>query len=187
MRKWLPLILSENDERLCAASKTLFASLQDELASLDKKIEEIEVQLKQMAKANDTCKRLMKVPGVGILTATAIIAHMGDGKQFKNGRQFAACLGLTPKEYSSGGKQKLLGISKRGDNYIRKLLIQQARIICRWWNRKIAAENEWRVIWLQQVTQRRGKFVAAVAQANKTARILWNILAKGVEYSPDYL
>ena len=184
LRKWLPLLLSENDERLCAASKILFANLQDELFILDKKIEEIEVQLKQMAKANNTCERLMKVPGVGILTATAIIAHMGDGKQFKNGRQFAACLGLTPKEYSSGGKQKLLGISKRGDNYIRKLLVQGARIICRWWNRRIAAENEWRIIWLQQITQRRGKFVAAVAQANKTARIIWNILAKGIEYNP---
>ena len=187
LRKTLPLILADNDERLCAASKILFSDLQDELAILDKKIEGIEIQLKQLAKANEACARLIKVPGVGVLTATAIIAHMGDAKQFKNGRQFAACLGLTPQEYSSGGKQKLLGISKRGDNYIRKLLIQGARIICRWWNRKIAAENEWRVIWLQQVTQRRGKFVAAVAQANKTARILWNILAKGVEYSPDYL
>ena len=184
LRKMLPLILSGDDESLCAASKMLFAELQDELGILDKKIECIEIQLKELAKANDTCARLMKVPGVGMLTATAIVAHMGDGKQFKNGRQFAACLGLTPKEYSSGGKQKLLGISKRGDSYIRKLLIQGARIICRWWNRKIAAENEWRILWLQQVTQRRGKFVAAVAQANKTARIIWNILARCVEYNP---
>ena len=184
LRKWLPLILSGNDERLCAVSKILFDNLQDELGILDKKIEEIEVQLKQMAKTNATCERLMEVPGVGVLTATAIVAHMGDGKQFKNGRQFAACLGLTPKEYSSGGKQKLLGISKRGDNYIRKLLVQGARIICRWWNRRVAAENEWRIIWLQQITRRRGKFVAAVAQANKTARIVWNILARSVEYNP---
>lgn len=186
LRKTLPLILSENDERLCAASKTLFAELLDELGILDKKIENIEIHLKQLAKANDTCGRLMRVPGVGLLTATAIIAHMGDAQQFKNGRQFAACLGLTPKEYSSGGKQKLLGISKRGDGYIRKLLIQGARIICRWWNRKMATENEWRILWLQQVTQRRGKFVAAVAQANKTARIIWNILARGVEYNPGH-
>ncbi len=187
LRKALPIILSDNDERLCEAVKTLFADLQDELAILDKKIESIETQLKQLAKVNDTCDRLMKVPGVGILTATAIVAHMGDGKQFKNGRQFAACLGLTPKEYSSGGKQKLLGISKRGDSYIRKLLIQGARVMCTWWNRKIAAENEWRILWLQELTQRRGKFVAAVAQANKTARIIWNILARGVEYNPGHL
>lgn len=184
LRKELPLILSGNDERLGTASKKLFADLQDELAILDKKIEAVETQLKQLAKVDDTCERLMKVPGVGLLTATAIVAHMGDAKQFKNGRQFAACLGLTPKEYSSGGKRKLLGISKRGDNYIRKLLIQGARILCIWWNRKIASENEWRVRWLQQITQRRGKFVAAVAQANKTARIIWNILARGVEYNP---
>lgn len=185
LRKALPLILSENNERICAASKILFTGFQDELAALDKKIEIIETQLKQMAKANPKCEHLMKVPGVGVLTATAIVAHMGDAKQFKNGRQFAACLGLTPKEYSSGGKQKLLGISKRGNNYIRKLLVQGARIICRWWNRRIAAENEWRIIWLQQITQRRGKFVAAVAQANKTARIIWNILARDIEYNPS--
>ncbi len=184
LRKALPSILLDNDERLCPASKILFAEMQDELTFLDKKIENIETQINKLAKTNDVCKRLMKIPGVGVLTATAVFAHMGEAKQFKNGRQFAACLGLTPKEYSSGGKQKLLGISKRGDTYIRKLLIQGARIICRWWNRKIAAENEWRILWLQQVTQRRGKFIAAVAQANKTARIIWNILARGVEYNP---
>ncbi len=184
LRKALPTILSDNDERLCPASKIFFAEMQDELTFLDKKIENIETQINQLAKTNDVCERLMKIPGVGVLTATAVFAHMGEAKQFKNGRQFAACLGLTPKEYSSGGKQKLLGISKRGDTYIRKLLIQGARIICRWWNRKIAAKNEWRILWLQQVTQRRGKFVAAVAQANKTARIIWNILARGVEYNP---
>ncbi len=184
LRKALPSIISANDERLCAASKILFTEMQDELTLLDKKIKNIEIQITQLAKTNDACERLMKIPGVGVLTATAVFAHMGDAKQFKNGRQFAACLGLTPKEYSSGGKQKLLGISKRGDTYIRKLLIQGARIICRWWNRKMAHEKEWRILWLQQLTQRRGKFVAAVAQANKTARIIWNILAKGAEYNP---
>lgn len=86
-------------------------------------------------------------------------------------------------EYSSGGKQKLLGISKRGNCYIRKLLIQGARVICTWWNRNPAKEGQWRRLWLQQLTARRGKFVASVARTNKTARIIWNVLAHRVEYS----
>lgn len=127
----------------------------------------------------------MKIPGVGVLTASAIVAHVGDARHFKNGRQFAASLGLTPRECSSGGKQKLLGISKRGNKYIRKLLIQGARILCIWWNRNMTKEGQWRRLWLQQLTARRGKFVAAVAQANKTARIIWNVLARGVEYDEN--
>ncbi len=138
-----------------------------------------------MAKADENCSRLMKIPGVGYLTATAVTGHMGTAKQFKNGRQFAACLGLTPREYSSGGKQKLLGISKRGDPYIRKLLVQGARVISMWWNKK-DAEDDYHKSWLKAVTQRRDKFKAIVAQANKTARIIWNVLAKGEEYIPNY-
>ncbi|MBQ9452243.1 MAG: IS110 family transposase [Desulfovibrio sp.] len=183
IRKELPAILAEENTNLIVASRTLFENLLNELRMWDEKIEEIEGRLKQMAKADANCTRLLKIPGVGLLTATAIVAHFGDAKQFKNGRQFAACLGLTPREYSSGGKQKLLGISKRGNTYLRKLLIQGARILCTWWGRTIATPDQWRKIWLQQVILRRGKFVAAVGQANKTARIIWNVLAKGVEYS----
>lgn len=184
IRDQLSKVLSMEPNQLCAASRHLFSVLCEELRIWDDRIQDIEQQLRNMARADENCKRLMKIPGVGLLTATAIVAHVGDGKQFKNGRQFAACMGLTPRECSSGGKQKLLGISKRGNNYIRKLLIQGARIICRWWNLKPAVEGEWRKLWLQQLTARRGKFVAAVAQANKTARIVWNVLAKGMDYNP---
>ena len=182
IRKELATILDEKT-KLIVASRCLFEDLLAELRMWDEKIEEIEGRLKQMAKSDANCTRLLKIPGVGLLTATAIVAHFGDAKQFKNGRQFAACLGLTPREYSSGGKQKLLGISKRGNTYLRKLLIQGARILCTWWGRTIATPDQWRKIWLQQAIQRRGKFVAAVGQANKTARIIWNVLAKGIEYS----
>lgn len=183
LRQELPGILANNDSPLCEASRHLFAELLAELRIWDEKINDIEKHLTQMAKADANCSRLLKIPGVGLLTATAIVAHMGNATQFKNGRQFAACLGLTPREYSSGGKQKLLGISKRGNGYIRKLLIQGARIVCMWWNRTPAAPEQWRKLWLQQLTARRGKFVASVAQANKTARIIWNILARGAEYN----
>ena len=179
----LPRLLTNDDGMLSEFSKNLFAELLAEIHMWDQKIKEIEKNLEQMAKADANCLRLLKIPGVGLLTATAVVAHMGSAKQFKNGRQFAACLGLTPREYSSGGKQKLLGISKRGNTYIRKLLIQGARVICGWWNRMEAAPEQWRRLWLKRLTARRGKFVAAVAQANKTARIIWNVLARGVEYN----
>lgn len=178
----LPELLANAGGMLSEFSKKLFAELLAEIHMWDEKIKETEKRLKQMAKADANCSRLLKIPGVGLLTATAVVAHMGSAKQFKNGRQFAACLGLTPREYSSGGKQKLLGISKRGNTYIRKLLIQGARVICRWWNRMEAAPEQWRRLWVKQLTMRRGKFVAAVAQANKTARIIWNVLARGAEY-----
>lgn len=181
----LPSLYDPYDTQLSAAYKRIFQSLYDEFISVNSRIANIEKELLQMAKADENCLRLMKIPGVGYLTATAVTGHMGTAKQFKNGRQFAACLGLTPREYSSGGKQKLLGISKRGDPYIRKLLVQGARVISMWWNRK-DAEDDYRMSWLKAVTQRRGKFKAIVAQANKTARIIWNVLAKGEEYIPNY-
>ena len=183
IRNELPAILADEKTRIIVASRSLIENLLTELRMWDEKIEEIEGRLKQMAKADANCTRLLRIPGVGLLTATAIVAHFGDAKQFKNGRQFAACLGLTPREHSSGGKQKLLGISKRGNTYIRKLLIQGARMLCIWWGRTIATPDQWRKLWLQQVIHRRGKFIAAVGQANKTARIIWNVMAKGVEYS----
>jgi transposase len=116
------------------------------------------------------------------VTASALVAHVGDAKQFKNGRELAAYLGLTPREHSSGGKQKLLGITKRGNTYIRKLLIQGARNLCRAWARTVDAASDGRKAWLQGVVARRGPFVASVAQANKTARIAWAVLARGEEY-----
>ena len=184
-RKALPAILTFENSQIPHGMVTLFQSLYEELCLWDERIKTIEEQLHSIAKNNESCARLMKIPGVGVLTASAIVAHVGDARHFKNGRQFAASLGLTPRECSSGGKQKLLGISKRGNKYIRKLLIQGARILCIWWNRNMTKEGQWRRLWLQQLTARRGKFVAAVAQANKTARIIWNVLARGVEYDEN--
>ena len=184
-RKALPAILTFENSQIPHGMVTLFQSLYEELCLWDERIKTIEEQLHSIAKNNESCARLMKIPGVGVLTASAIVAHVGEARHFKNGRQFAASLGLTPRECSSGGKQKLLGISKRGNKYIRKLLIQGARILCIWWNRNKAKEGQWRRLWLQQLTARRGKFVAAVAQANKTARIIWNVLARGVEYDEN--
>jgi len=109
---------------------------------------------------------------------------VGTAKHFKNGRAFASCLGLTPREYSSGGKQKLLGISKRGNNHIRRLLIQGARVITRYCLLKLPVQAEQRIRWVRELAERRGQHVAAVAFANKTARIIWALLARGEEYKP---
>lgn len=178
----LPLLTDSLDTRLPGNFKRIFQGLYEEFKILNEQIATIEHEINEKAKIDENCQRLMKVPGVGILTATAVVAHFSDARQFKNGRQFAACIGLTPREYSSGGKQNLGGISKRGNKYIRKLLIQGARVIRRMWCSSEAQEHETRKIWLQGVNERRGKFVASVAQANKTARIVWNVLAKGEEY-----
>ena len=153
-----------------------------ELVDCDALVEKYEARLKAFAMNNEDCKRLQKIPGVGPLTASAIVAHVGTAKHFKNGRAFAACLGLTPREHSSGGKQKLLGISKRGNCQIRWLLIQGARIVTRYSLQKLAEQNEQRIRWVQELVERRGKHIAAVALANKTARIIWALLARGEEY-----
>ena len=129
---------------------------------------------------DEACKRLRRYRD---LARFLPVAHAGDATEYKNGRGFAVSLGLTPKEHSSEGKQKLPGISKRGSNTIRKLLIQGARIITRY---ALAGEDKGYPVqkWIQGVATRRGRKIAAVALANKTARIIWNLLEKKEEYRP---
>ena len=150
---------------------------------VDAAVAKYETRIVAFAKNDDACKRLQKIPGIGPLTATAIVAHVGNATQFKNGRAFAAYLGLTPKEHSSGGKQKLLGISKRGNGYIRRLLIQGARIVTRYALLRPASQLS--NLWLQNLFARRGEQVTAVALANKTARMVWALLVHGEEYRPS--
>ena len=135
-------------------------------------------KINAIAKADEDTQRLQQIPGVGPITATAIISAVGDGKQFKCGRDLAAWLGLTPKQHSSGGKERLLGISKRGDAYLRTLLIHGARSVLRVSAKKTDSLN----CWLQNVCDRRNKNIAAVALANKNARIIWAILTKKTNY-----
>jgi Transposase IS116/IS110/IS902 family len=126
-------------------------------------------------------QRLEKVPGIGPLTASALVASIGDAKNFDNGRQFAAWLGVVPRQHSSGGKPTLLGMSKRGDAYLRTMLIHGARsVIYRTTQR--AETNSW----LVKLTTRRNKNIAAVAMANKTARTVWAPLAHGREFKAGY-
>lgn len=181
-RRQLPIIVEDLENRLSMVARDYLSEMYSELVDLDERIKRYEQRLCALSQQNESCKRLLKIPGIGPLTASAIVAHAGDGKHYKNGREFAASLGLTPREHSSGGKQKLLGISKRGNGYLRKLFIQGARIISRYCLTRDIPPEDYRSNWLKELVGRRGKMVAAVAQANKTARIAWNVL-RGSEYT----
>ncbi|MDZ7871024.1 MAG: IS110 family transposase [Rheinheimera sp.] len=145
-----------------------------EIAQLDGGIKELERQIRQWFSESPDSKRLEKIPGVGVLTATALVASIGEVKQFKSGRELAAWLGLVPKQTGSGGKVKLHGISKRGDTYLRTLLIHGARAVLT--HQKNPSE------WLTNLRCRRPMNVVLVAQANKTARVVWALLAHQSDY-----
>lgn len=178
IRKQLPVIIDDFSNELSTITRECLSDLYTRLVSLDEQIVAYEQRLKRVAKNQETCRRLQTIDGVGVLGATAIFAAVGNGGEFKNGRHFAAWLGLVPKQHSSGGKTRLLGISKRGDRYLRTLLIHGARSLvgrCR-------KKEDRRSKWLQGVIDRGGKNKASVAQANKTARIAWAVLTRGEEF-----
>ena len=127
------------------------------------------------------CKKIGVIGGVGPITATAIVAAVGDAREFKNGRHLAAWLGLVPRQYSSGGKQRLYGISKRGDTYLRTLLIHGARCVLRYATKRTDAQSKW----LRDLIERRGYNRAAVAMANKNARIIQAVLSSDEPYRPS--
>jgi transposase len=149
------------------------------LADLDRQIAEIERRLQAWLKGDKACRAIAAIPGVGLLTATAAIATMGDAKTFRSGREFAAWIGLVPRQTGSGGKVQLLGISKRGDTYLRKLLIHGAR--------SVLFHTKEPGPWLEQIRKRRPMNVAVVAQANKMARTIWAILAHDRQYDKDHV
>jgi transposase len=181
LRKALPSIFEDTENGLSADLKTLLEELRQDLIALDERVLVVTEKINVLAKADEDAQRLQKIPGIGPMTATAIISAIGNGKQFKCGRDLAAWLGLTPRQHSSGGKERLLGISKRGDAYLRTLLIHGARAVLRVSETKNDSLN----CWLQKLCSRRNKNIAAVALANKNARIIWAILTKKTDYKMD--
>lgn len=141
----------------------------------------LEKKLKAWHKHNEASRRLETIPGIGFITATALVATIGDAGQFKSGRELAAWLGLVPRQNSSGNKHRLGRISKRGDKYLRKLLVHGARTVLRW----RVAKKEKRTIWLEGMLQRRPTNVVLVAMANKTARVVWALLNKNETWQPQ--
>ena len=179
--KRMPDILEDADNHLPSEMRTLLQGLNDHLKVLGNQVDALELAIKQWHKSNEASLKLEAIPGIGPITASAIVATVGNATEFKNGRQLAAWLGLVPKQHSSGGKSVLLGISKRGDVYLRTLLIHGARAVIRFAENKAEPEG-----WLRQLLVRRNKNVAAVALANKNARIIWALLAKGTTFRLDH-
>jgi transposase len=170
--------LEAEQAKLTVLSTEVFWHLYDEFLAVEKRLAYYDDKLAAIGQAHPECQRLQTIPGIGPVTATALIAAIGDVTQFKNGRQLAAWLGLVPREHSTGGKPRLLGISKRGDVYLRKLLVHGARATLRW----VDTKHDERSQWLKALMARRGKNRAAVALANKNARIVWALLAHNQEY-----
>jgi transposase len=180
--KRLPEILEDGENDLPGAFRQLLDRLGDHLKELDRQVGELEVQIQLWHREHEASKKLAQIPGIGPITASALVASIGDAQSFENGRQLAAWLGLVPRQHSSGGKQQLLGISKRGDTYLRTLLIHGARAVIRVAERKPGHTDSW----LARLMGRRNKNVAAVALANKNARTVWALLAHGRDYQADY-
>jgi transposase len=170
--------LASAKDTLTALSQEMFGKLGEEFVALEAQIAYDQQKLESLAKTHPECQRLMTIPGIGPITATALIAAVGHVGVFKNGRQFAAWLGLVPKQHSTGGQTRLLGISKRGDSYLRKLLIHGARATLRW----VELRTDSRSLWIRGLLKRRGWNRTAVAMANKTARIVWALLSQGGVY-----
>jgi transposase len=147
----------------------------DGLRALTSRIAELERQIGSWQRCEAECQRIAAIPGVGPLTATAVVATVGDAKSFRSGREFAAFLGLVPRQSGTGGRVKLLGISKRGDPYLRTLLIHGARAVLNWRSRAGRPADPW----LDSLLARRPKNVAIVALANKMARTIWALMAHG--------
>lgn len=180
VRKALPEILEDGENGLTPRGRACFAQLRDELVEIDATCARYEQQIVQVNQEYDVCRRLYEVIGIGPITATATYAAAGTAKEFRNGRHFSAWLGLVPRQHSSGGKDTLLGISKRGNAYLRTLYIHGARAVLR----TAVTKQDRFSCWANAVHARRGHNRACVAVANKLARIAWVILAKGEAYRP---
>jgi len=176
----LPTILEDAEANLTGMMRQLLGRLISELKQLQVQIAEIDAILAGKADDQEACQRLMAIPGIGPITATAIVSAVGNGTEFRKGRGFSAWLGLTPAEYSTGGKQKLLGISKRGNGYLRKLLVHGARAVLQFRDKQSPGLRAW----LGQLVSRAHRNVVTIALANKMARMAWALLAKGETYRP---
>ena len=182
LRRALPCWLEDADNGLTARFRRLLDGLWGDLRALDERVAELDGEMAVLARS-EPAMRLQQLRGVGPMIATALVAAVGDATQFTNGRQLAASLGLTPRQHSSGGKERLLGISKRGDAYLRTLMIHGARLAIRTAKTKDDRVSQWAL----RVAARSHPNVAAVALANKTARMAWAMLRHGSHYQPDRL
>jgi len=180
LRRALPCWLEDMENGLSERFRRLLNGLWGDLQALDERMAELDREIAVIAQNDPVAKRLQQLRGVGPIIATALVAAVGNGEQFANGRQMSAAFGLTPRQHSSGGKERLLGISKRGDVYLRVLLIHGARSVLRTSKDKADRLSQW----VTRLAARSHPNVAVVALANKTARMAWAMLKNGTDYQP---
>jgi transposase len=176
--KRLPAVLAEHESELPVRLLALIERVREHFKYLDEQIKQVEQELTQQIMADEHGQRLLEIPGIGPITASVLAIELGDARQFANARQFAASTGLVPRQYSTGGKPALLGISKRGDKNLRCLLVQCARVLIY----RVRTRNDALGEWIRAMLVRRHSNIVACALANKLARIAWAILAKGTHY-----
>lgn len=181
LRVAIPEWLEDADNGLTSRFRKMLNGVWADLLLLDQRVKELDQEIAKVAAEDPVAQRLQQLRGVGPMIATALLATVGDASQFANGRQMAVSLGLTPKQNSSGGKEKLLGISKRGDAYVRCLLVHGARSMIYASKGKDDRLSQW----VTRIATIRHPNIAAVAMANKTARIAWAMIRKGSDYQPD--
>ena len=181
LRRALPIWLEDAENGLSDRFRRLLAGLWGDLRSLDDRMAELDCEIALIAQSDPVAKRLQQLRGVGPVIATALVAAVGNGEQFANGRQMSAAFGLTPRQHSSGGKERLLGISKRGDAYLRTLLIHGARSVIR----TAKGKDDRLSRWVTSLAARSHPNVAAAALANKTTRMAWAMLRNGTDYQPE--
>jgi transposase len=180
LRRELPSILEDAENRLPVLAREVLAGMLEQFREFDARIAAYDRQIRALAEASEPARRLMRIDAIGPQTATALVASVGDPHVFKNARGFAAWLGITPRQHSSGGKDRLGQITRQGDRYLRTLLVHGARAYLRVVDKKTDAKSAW----ARRLKERRHVNVAAVALAAKHARIAWAILARGTEYRP---
>jgi transposase len=181
LRRAVPQWLEEAGNGLTDGFRHLLQGLWEELLRLDERIREFDRQIRHIADTDPTAQRLQQLRGVGPLIATALIARFGDGRHFNRGREAAACIGLTPRHHGTGGRNQLFGITKRGDAYLRNILIHGARSAV-----SVAHRKDDRLsVWITALKARSHTNVAAVALANKTVRVAWAMLRHGTDYEPE--
>lgn len=178
VRAKLPEISEDAGNELSSLMRRELSHIYQDLVGLDKRIKEQDQSIQEIFDSNEDCKRIAEIEKIGLITATAIVSAIGNPESFKNGREFSAWLGLVPRQSSSGNKQQLLGISKRGDRYIRSLLVHGARSVVS----RAGGKDDKRSAWISAIKHRRGTNKACVALANKNARIVWAVLRNCVAY-----
>jgi transposase len=178
LRRQMPEILEDGEAQLSPRMRALLATLWQEWKHLEEQVELLSTEIGSICDSDPACQRLRQIPGVGPLVATAVVAAIGNGAAFRKGREFAAWLGLIPKQYSTGGRTKLLGISKRGNPYLRKMFIHGARAAVL----RLKRDGSLIGAWMNGLEARAPRNVLIVAMANKLARITWAVLSSGEPY-----